>query len=1218
MLSFDSEIRDQAYQFFIQEAVEFLQTLEDGLIHLRQDRSTAKVHELMRSAHSIKGGAASVGLMGIQRLAHQLEDCLRALYHEEVVVDLELEEMLLLAYDCLRSPLMQQIETGQHDAEAALHQADPIFIQLTERLGDAILGDAAMPTAAELGIDIVEAIFDGDVNDGLNRWETLLGNIVDPVELQSELRAQAEVFTGVGELVNLPGFIAIAKATLAALQAHPDQVAEIGQLALVNFRSAQQAVLAGDRQEGGQVSQALQDFASSSLQDLISPPTAQIASALHPDQDWENALSVIEGWESAPACDEMVADVPLSNALGNPGQSEELEALPPSWMELDTFFGSPLDQEATPVDDSVPSLWDELYTLQRINLESGKNEASIRSASPEPAAQSWGDAWSETSSAAPDPQSVPAPGASDDQTLGAMLQQSGSGTPVPSPLPPGDDPEEITSSTTLSPSPSSAADSSLAPDLSLPETTAPAIPSPEGNVSFDATIRQLLAQAQSSFPNNDALTQANLQRAQPRVDAAVVGSPSVPPPATASRITSAATAGSTPTETTPNQTSRPTAASSSAAQSALSNTIRIDLSRLERINNLVGELVTQENGALLQAQQIQTIVLAVTQRFGEFETLVKVLGAWSDRSQNQRAKQQGGAWFAPPADQPQPAEILPGMDATFDPLQMDVYSDLYTLMQEAIELIAQMGEGMRDLGLLAQQSQQSQRHKQQTIKQIRDDVLWARMLPLGDLLQRFPRMIRDLAAQYDKQVCLKLTGTQVLVDKSILQSLYDPLVHLVRNAFDHGVEPAEERRAQGKSPEGTIEIRAFHRGNQTYIEIIDDGRGIDPQKVRAKILSLGLVSEEELQTLSDERVLKYIFAPGFSTAQWVSQLSGRGVGLDAVQLEIRQLKGSVSVRSQVGQGTTFTLKLPLTLSISNLLVFSIASQLMALPVNTLTGIVSTTVDQIRTIRGEQFFQFKNQLVPLYPREQFLHHYPLRRNSSTALKGMTLAEEGKVTLLLMGTENELTALLVDQIIQEQELVIKPFGRAINPPYYLYGCTILGDGTLVPVIDGSVLTGQSKLSNSRQQMSTVPSTDLTQEALSPPTQSAAITIKEATVPTILVVDDSLTTRQTLSLTLKKAGYRVLQAKDGREALEQLQREPEIQAVFCDVEMPRMNGFEFLSHCRQLYPKTVLPVIMLTSRSGEKHRQIAQFMGASSYLTKPYLEQELLSSLQQLVHS
>lgn len=1021
MLAFDPDIRNQAYQFFAQESLDFLQTIEAGLLTLSHDRSVPKIHTLMRAAHSIKGGAASVGLPAIQHLAHHLEDVFRVLYRQEIDIDFALEDLLLQAYDRLKGPLIEQLQTGHHDADLSIQQGDAIFAQLADRLGDALQNlDHELPTAEELGVDIVQAIFSGDVQAGLDRLTTVLAHPTD-CQLAGEIRAQADVFIGVGQLVNLPGFTQIGQTVLAALSAHPQQAFDIGQLALADFQSAQMAVLAGDRAQGGSPSEALQALV----------------------MDDEPALSI----------------------------EPELQI---NQADLEDLFGA-----------DVPAV-----------------------------------------SSSEDVESVSSPGLNQVDAVLPAIDFLNPQLPVTN--------GSFTSSTPL-------------PELDFLSTEVASL-----NGSATSNVKE-------TIPTQDVADPLTAQPDSPY----------------------------------------------------LSNRVRVDLSRLERLNNLVGELVTQENSAILQNQQLQGLVARIIQRFTRFEQISHELETWTDRSQNERARlqaEQTGIRSVKPSVSAIGLETSWETTVDFDPLQMDTYSDLYTLVQETMEEIAQLGEAMRDMSLLTQQSQQIQRQKQQTLKQVRNDLLWARMIPLGDVLQNFPRMVRDLCAKHQKQVTVKLTGVNTLVDKSVLEKLYDPLVHLVRNAFDHGIEPPSIRAAQGKSAPAKIDIRAYHRGNQTYIEVQDNGRGIDLEVVRAKAIALELVSAEAAPTLAPEQLYEFLFSPGFTTAAKVSDLSGRGVGLDTVRSQVHNLKGAISVASELGQGTVFTLRLPLTLTIAKLLVFSLNSHLMAIPIDTLVEIVAAPVDQLQTVQGEQFFRWQDKLIPIYPASVFSQNYLLIKPTSEQIQAMSIPQNGRVPLLLIAGEDQTIALQVDQILQEQELVIKPFGAAISPPAYLYGCTILGDGSLVPVIDGPALVQQKQGAGQSSRPVTIAERETTETPRGPEFNRSA----QSSLATILVVDDSLTTRQNLALTLKKAGYRVVQARDGREALDHLQQEPGIQGVFCDVEMPRMNGFEFLNHCRQKRSKTELPVIMLSSRSSEKHRQVAKLMGATDYLTKPYLEQDLLKTL------
>ncbi len=1170
MLSFDSEIHDQAYQFFIQESVEFLQILETGLMDLTQDHDVPKIHELMRAAHSIKGGAASVGLNSIKQLSYQLEDCLRALYQDTVVIDTELEDLLLQGLDCLKGPLLQQIETGEHDEEAALAQAEPVYEALVVRLGDALANvDAAMPTSAELGIDIVLAIFSGDVQNGIQRIEQVLSN-PNQQELVGEIRAQAEVFVGVGELVNLPGWVAIAKALLAALQQSPDRVRELAEVAIVDLKTAQKLVLDGDRTQGGAPSAALLSYGGSAhversdplMLAIVGQHTGNIAADYLPIDEMINAARLaaattvfdglaMHGWaatdqefEGIPTdqLDELFALSmnPLDRDISEPWVLPEAAAFP---HEAFAAFGL-----AAPLRLDALEFSGEAFSAPNAAVISGDDFANL-DAFFDLALTDDGLALTDDGLAL-----------TDDGLADAPL--------VVAPIALGNPPPDDRDATViyLPPPLHRVSDRAMAVQVTMPAIAA----------TIDARIRNLLDPADRRGDQVMAL----------------------PPPMP--RLTASL--------------KRAAAATNNKAATG-NNVVRVDLARLEQINNRVGAMVTQENRAMLQNQQLQATAQAMLQRFSQFEAVARQIGAWSDQSQKVRAK----------LSQPQPtvqrAAATGGMAAAlakasgwqddFDPLQMDTYGELYGFAQEMLELMAQMGEGMRDMTLLSQVAGRSQHQQQQVLKQLRDDLLWARMLPLDDVLQRFPRMMRDLSNRYGKPVKLVLSGTHTLVDKSILQSLYDPLVHLLRNAFDHGIELPEERIAQDKPAQATIAIRAYHRGNQTHIDITDDGRGIDPDRIRAKLVENQRLTADAAAQLSPDQLYGYLFTAGFSTAGQVSELSGRGVGLDAVRSQLASLKGTVSLTSSLGQGSTFSLQLPLTLTVASLLIFSVQSCLMAVPIDALRAIVAVPKHQIQMQQGQKVYYWDDQPVPLCPRSQFLQGYPLPRQLPTDFKPMRLPDDDRVTLLLIETaDRQVMALVADQVLPEQELAIKPFGGALKAPPYFYGCTIMGNGALVPVLDVQALVKPDWLP--------VP------QITSPPRSLEAPSLEEIhdrstmngvpldRTPVVLVVDDSLTTRQTLALTLQKAGYRVLQAKDGREGLEQVERDPDIKAVFSDVEMPRMNGFEFLGQCRQKYTKEQLPIIMLTSRGGDKHRQIAQYMGANDYLTKPYLAVDILRSL------
>lgn len=1233
MLRFDSEIRDQAYQFFIQEAVDFLQILETGLLDLSQDHSTAKVHELMRAAHSIKGGAASVGLNTIKQLAYQLEDCLRALYQDTVVIDTTLEDLLLQAFDCLQKPLMQQIETGEHDEATALAAAETVYIDLVEHLGEALQQvEADVPTAAELGIDIVQAIFEGDVQNGIERIERVVAQ-PDSAELVGEIRAQAEVFVGVGELVNLPGWVAIAKAILAAIQQAPKQAQAIGTIAIADLKAARQRVLEGDRCQGGEPSAALLQYGTATTPEITADP--------------ELTESIVTEFIPSNANDPDAAPAPIDETI-----NEANIAAAPTVIDRLTMT----DVDMIPFEAMPPEQIDELFGLAMMSLDDDTHTEPLNPATPESLAAALETLVDGEQTlidhdlmrdSVVEPFTTPdltdldtffdvqrPTEQTDDRAPQAndwLNAQTADSAPSSSTNTAPDDSATISAADVAIPlpAPTTASTAAMAVEAYIPKTTDAAAASnhftsdllaAENQDDWLAAIEPEITAAESSWLadelENLIITAIDL----PTDDALTADVPDldllpIPLPANASVETTIhnlldnADRGVYRHLNAPRLQGLNTRTVLRPIDPKIANAnqvVRVDLVRLERINNLVSAMVTQENSTMRHNQQLQATTKVMLKRFQKFESIARQIGAWSDQSQKLRAtldRQQSAV-----AQTGAPVEN--SWQADFDPLQMDAYGELYGFAQELLEMMAQIGEGMHDIDQLSQQAVRSQQQQQHLLKQIRDDLHWARMLPFGDLLKRFPRMMRDLSNRYGKPVKLELLGTNTLVDKSILQNLYDPLVHLLRNAFDHGIELPEERLAQGKPAQATIGIKAYHRGNQTYIEITDDGGGIDPERLRRKLIDHGHLSAEAAQALKPEQLYDYLFTAGFSTAGKVSELSGRGVGLDAVRSQVAHLKGSVSVTSNLGEGTKFTLKLPLTLTVANLLVFTVQTCMIAVPIDALKAIISVPQRQIQMHQGQKVYYWQDEPVPLCPRSQLVQAYPLPRQLPTEFKGMSLPKEGVITLLLVETaEQQTIAVAADQIVQEQELAIKPFGQAIKAPAHFSGCTIMGNGLLVPVLDVQSLT-----SSSSQTHPPIMDEAKTFASIRDNSNPTGVAIDRR--PVVLVVDDSLTARQTLTFTLQDAGYRVLQAKNGREGLEQVARDPDIQVVFSDVEMPQMNGFEFLSQCRKTYTKEQLPIIMLTSRGGDKHRQIAQYMGANDYLTKPYLAADIFRSLEDVL--
>jgi chemotaxis family two-component system sensor histidine kinase/response regulator PixL len=1116
-MSINPEIRDQAYQFFVEEATELLEAIESGLLTLKEERTTPKVHHLMRAAHSIKGGAASVDLQAIKTIAHKLEDIFKALYSDDVIFDTELETLILEAFDCLRSPLMEQITAGRFDEENALLAFEPIYEQIEIKLGSALKeADNYIPTSSDLGIDIVASIFEVDVAQGLERLALALKNPQDH-EVAGELRAQIDVFAGFAELLNLPGFGEIVQISLQALESRPEKVLDIIALTIADCTAAREAVLAGDRDRGGNPSPEWL-----SLLDGATSPSTNLDTIVETD---DLPTEVFNNFNNNVFNSLSPEEI---NFLQSDPDTEIL--LPPS---LDDVFGSVVEEiNSTPQLEKLDLNIEEMPSLEDV----------------------FGDTQTDLTNT-----------------------------------------KELTSDTSL--------------DDVFGES-----------VELDNLSANSLEELFGALPENSnwaiSSTPTNLPPAPANLDAAIESIGDIFDQLPSASDTSSITARPKTRDLTVKKTqdSIKPALSSNRSNDNLAVTnlsVRVDLNRLEKMDNVVGELVINRNSLSLQNEQLQGTVRELLLRFGKFQEMTGKLRELSDRLLIEPSKSQ--------LDRQLSTNYPLTNDSEFDSLEMDRYNELYYLLQGVLEEVVQLEEGVDDIALFARQSNRTIDQQRQMLNQMRDELMWARMLPLSQILQRFPRVLRDLATTYNKPVNLQMTGTSVLVDKAVLEKLYDPLLHLLRNAFDHGIEPPDVRYQQGKPAEGSIEIVAYYLGNQTIVELKDDGQGIDFKKIARKAIEKGLLTPEEMANATKEKLLDLIFEPGFSTAATVSEISGRGVGLNVVRSQIESLKGTVTITSNPGEGSIFTLRLPLTLTIAKLLVCSIGTTPIALPSDSIEEIIIPESDKIKLSGKQRLLYWREQIIPIYRLVDLLeYNCPIPNNIlSKSLETVPSPADWALPLLLLRRDREFVALEIERLITEQELVIKPFGNAISPPGYTYGCTILGDGTLIPVINGAVLieefTGQ--IDNINTARDNFDLHDLIGE-------TARIDSLSSQVPqnlknyTLLIVDDSAALRRTLALSLEKQGYQVLQARDGKEALEQLQTNPYVDLVICDIEMPNMNGFEFLSVRRQNPQISKIPVAMLTSRSNEKHRNLAKQLGANEYFTKPYIEQQFLVSIKNLL--
>ncbi|MCM1960029.1 Hpt domain-containing protein [Acinetobacter modestus] len=529
--------------------------------------------------------------------------------------------------------------------------------------------------------------------------------------------------------------------------------------------------------------------------------------------------------------------------------------------------------------------------------------------------------------------------------------------------------------------------------------------------------------------------------------------------------------------------------------------------------------------------------------------------------------------------------------ADFDPLEMDQYSSLNqlskSLAESASDLVdfkTTLSEKIRDTeGLLLQQSRIQ--------AEIQESLMRTRLVPFSRLLPRLQRIVRQTASTLNRPTELIVNNTEGELDRSILEKLVAPFEHMLRNAIDHGIEDREQR-LQAKKPEtGHIALDIGRQGTDIVVTFSDDGKGIDVNRIKDKAIQTGLMTKE--QKLEHEEILQFIFHPGFSTAAQVTQISGRGVGLDVVQSDIKALGGHVSVNSVLGKGTTFTIRVPTTVAVSDALMVKAGDQQFAFPLAQIDRIV-----RISPAALEQYFESKDDYFKI-DQESYRLRYLSEFVAGQPIPRLHGVVHSLPVLLVKGAQGQTTALLVDQLIGSRgQIVVKPIGQQFSSIGVIAGATIMGDGQVCLILDGQNIARQAQsTARSKQADETYTKQRYDERRL------------------IMIVDDSVTVRKVTSRLLERQGYDVVTAKDGVDAIEQLETiKPDLMLL--DIEMPRMDGFEVTNLVRHHELHRDLPIIMITSRTGEKHRERALSLGVSQYMGKPFQEETLLENIESLL--
>lgn len=627
---------------------------------------------------------------------------------------------------------------------------------------------------------------------------------------------------------------------------------------------------------------------------------------------------------------------------------------------------------------------------------------------------------------------------------------------------------------------------------------------------------------------------------------------------------------------------------------------KVPVKQLDNLSNLIGELVVNRNSLEQDQERMRqfldnlldqvSLLSDVGQRMQDFyERSLLEISLLSNRQKSMLSS-------------PHPLDDSDGGEtAGFESTELDRFTPFHTLSQEIIELVVRVRESAADIEFLVEEADQVGRQLRQVTNQLQEGLNKARMEQFAQEADPLKRPVRDISIKCGKQAKLVVEGRDTLIDKMLLGKLRDPLIHLVNNAIAHGIEPPEVRQKAGKPPTGQITIKVFHQGNQTVLSVSDDGGGIDVERVKQKAIRSQLISPEQAKDMPKHEIYDLLFRPGFTTQDNPNEIMGRGVGMDVVRTNLAEIRGTITTDSTLGEGTTFTIRLPLNMSISRALCCISDRARIAFPMDGVEDMIDVPREQIQTgSDGKPTLEWRGSVLPFrHLRELLTYKRHLGRGGVYGAN----VEEDMISVIVLRAAGNYLAVQVDQVLVEQEIVIKQLEGPVPKPVGVAGATVLGDGQIVAIADVLELIDLAT-DKIRPDAHTMKWEDagVTEAAEAPAHKNE---------PTVLIVDDSITVRSLLSMTFEKSGYRVEEARDGKEAWEKLKSGLPCEIVFCDIEMPRMDGLELLSRMQKDPALQDLPIAMLTSRGADRHRQMAYQLGARGYFTKPYLEEQLLEA-------
>lgn len=631
------------------------------------------------------------------------------------------------------------------------------------------------------------------------------------------------------------------------------------------------------------------------------------------------------------------------------------------------------------------------------------------------------------------------------------------------------------------------------------------------------------------------------------------------------------------------------------------HSVRISLQRLDKMMNAVGELVINRTRMIGRLAELGRLVEILNFSKGR---LAEKISAFQDKYEFNwlgTAPLAGKASNATRSNGKSGGSERHDAFSEFTELEMDRYDDFNILSRSLTEISADVGEVLAQLGGFMGRVDSDIDEFTKLAHHLQDQITQARMVPIGNLYTRLSRTVRDAARISGKEVEFTLDGAATELDNNIIQQISDPLIHIVRNGVAHGLEMPAQRVAHGKDSRGRISVRAYHRGNHIFIEIEDDGGGIDAERIRARAVESGFATLAHAGQMNERELRNLLFLPGFSTAHEKNELAGRGVGLDIVKENLDALNGEVEIHSELGKGTTFTLKVPLTLIISQALFVRCGSSVFALPLGFVEEIRRLRPEEIDDVGGKLLTKVRDEIIDVVRMDARL--------------GLALLEtvNGYFRMVIVKVGGRRVGLVVDEVLRKDEVVIKNLGGFLRNVKLFPGATIAPDGSLILAIDLHRLAAQEL-----SEHVTLGATAGAARIFAP----GAAAVASGSIPSeaideiqkervVIVADDSISIRKFVGRMLEKAGYRVLLASDGLEAAD-LVAQSGAHLIITDLEMPRMNGYELMSHLRSNPETRRIPTMVVTSRAGAKHRDRAMKEGAAAFLTKPVQEEQLLAAV------